>query len=212
MAAKRNLILKVSRKTVAESLADGVVQLAILCLYIRRIVYDSATVKIVKTATVKTILSAFHLHGFLLTPSSLFRLNIKPPLRFAWKPKNATRRDVRRNDVNWSLVATSLLGSSGYQRDWWPKQNCTPLATLARQNCKLASLAAFVELTGAGAIGKALSFFQILNIGKNSRVGKSNIISFKNMNSFLYIEVFCQHFACLHFWHDSADLHQLLKS
>ena len=27
------------------------------------------------------------------------------------------RRDVRLNDVNWSLVATSLLGNSGYQTD-----------------------------------------------------------------------------------------------
>ena len=110
---KRNLIFKVSRKPVA----DGVVQLAIICIYIRRIVDDSAIVKIVKTAIVKTILSAFHLHGFLLSPSSLFALNIKPPLRFARKPKNAPRRDVTQNDVNWSLVATSLLGNSGYQRD-----------------------------------------------------------------------------------------------
>ena len=52
----------------------------------------------------------------------------------------------------------------------------------------------FVELAGAGAIGKALSFFQILNKSKNSRVDKSRIIWFKNMNSFLYIVVFCQHF------------------
>ena len=91
---KRNLIFKVSGKTVAKSLADGVVQLAILCIYTRRIVYDSATVNIVKKATVKTILSAFHLHGFLLSPSSLFALNFKPPLSVAWKPKNAPRRDV----------------------------------------------------------------------------------------------------------------------
>ena len=35
-----------SRKTVAKSLADGVVQLAILCVYMRRINYDSATVNI----------------------------------------------------------------------------------------------------------------------------------------------------------------------
>ena len=33
-----------SGKTVAKSLADGVVQLAVLCLCIRRIVHDSATV------------------------------------------------------------------------------------------------------------------------------------------------------------------------
>ena len=64
-------------------------------------------------------------------------------IRFAWKPKNDPRRDVRRNDVGWSLVATSLLGNSGYQRDLWPKQNCTSLAILVQQNCKLASLAAF---------------------------------------------------------------------
>ena len=43
-----------SGKTAAKSLADGVVQLAILCIYIRMIVYDSATVNIVKKATVKT--------------------------------------------------------------------------------------------------------------------------------------------------------------
>ena len=40
----RHLILKVSGKTVAKSLADIVVQLAVLCFYIRRIVHDSATV------------------------------------------------------------------------------------------------------------------------------------------------------------------------
>ena len=165
-----------------------------------------------KNSNSRPILSAFHLYDFLLSPSRLFALNIKPPLRFAWKPKNAPRRNVRRNDVNRSLVATSLLSNSGYQRDLWPKQNWTPLAILARQNCKLASLAAFVELAGAGATGKALSFFQILNIGKNSRVDKSKIISFKNIISFLYSVVFCQHFARLHSWHDSADLHQLLKS
>ena len=51
----------------------------------------------------------------------------------------------------------------------------------------------FVELAGTGAIGKALSFFQILNKSKNSRVDRSRIIRFKNMNSFLYIVVFCQH-------------------
>ena len=27
------------------------------------------------------------------------------------------RRDVSLNDVNWSLVATSFLGNSGYQND-----------------------------------------------------------------------------------------------
>ena len=103
---------------------------------------------------------------------------VRAEYQAAWKPKNAPRRHVRRNDVNWSLVAKSLLGNSGYQRDLWPKQNCTSLAILAQQNCKLASLAAFVELAGAGTIGRALSFFQILNIGKNSRVDKSKIISF----------------------------------
>ena len=35
-----------SRKTVAKSLAHGVVQLAALCIYMRRIGYDSATVNI----------------------------------------------------------------------------------------------------------------------------------------------------------------------
>ena len=58
----------------------------------------------------------------------------------------------------------------------------------------LSSLRVFIELTGAGAIGKALAFFQIQNMGNNSRVNKSRIIWFKNMNSFLYIVVFCQHF------------------
>ena len=55
-------------------------------------------------------------------------------------------------------------------------------------------LKVFIELAGAGAIGNALAFFQILNIEDNSRVNKSRIIWFKNMNSFLYIVVFCQHF------------------
>ena len=36
--------LLVSGKTVAKSLADGVVQLAVLCFCIRRIVHDSASV------------------------------------------------------------------------------------------------------------------------------------------------------------------------
>ena len=34
----------------------------------------------------------------------------------------------------------------------------------------------FIELTGTGAIGKALAFFQIQNIGNNSLVNKSRII------------------------------------
>ena len=34
----------------------------------------------------------------------------------------------------------------------------------------------FIELAGAGAIGNALAFFQILNIEDNSRVNKSRII------------------------------------
>ena len=66
----------------------------------------------------------------------------------------------------------------------YDEQNRTPLAILARQNYELASLAAFVvivkkvfvELAGVGAIDKALSFFQILNKRKNSRVDKSRII------------------------------------
>ena len=52
----------------------------------------------------------------------------------------------------------------------------------------------FIDLAGAGATGKALAFFQMLNVGNNSRVNKSKIIWFNNMNSFLYIAVFCQHF------------------
>ena len=115
-------------------------------------------------------------------------------------------RKIVRNDVNWSLVATSLLGNCVCQtsgkKDIWQEQNRTPLAILARQNYELASLAAFVvivkkvfvELAGAGAIGKALSFFQILNESKNSRLDRSRIIWLKNMNGFLYIKVFCQHF------------------
>ena len=87
---KQHLILKVSCKTVAKSLSGGDVQLAILCIYISRIVYDSATVKTVSFHRGWiTILSAFHLYGFLLSPSSLFALNFKPPLSVAWKPKNA---------------------------------------------------------------------------------------------------------------------------
>ena len=39
----------------------------------------------------------------------------------------------------------------------------------------------FVELVGAGVIGKALSFFPILNKSKTSRVDRSRIIRFKNM-------------------------------
>ena len=38
--------MQVTRKTVAKSLADGVVQLAIPGVYIMRISYDSATVNI----------------------------------------------------------------------------------------------------------------------------------------------------------------------
>ena len=34
----------------------------------------------------------------------------------------------------------------------------------------------FIDLAGAGTIGKALEFFQIQNIGNNSRVNKSRII------------------------------------
>ena len=37
-------------------------------------------------------------------------------------------------------------------------------------------LKVFIELTGAGAIGKGRVFFQIQNIGNNSRVNKSRII------------------------------------
>ena len=59
------------------------------------------------------MLSAFYLHGFLLSPSSLFALNFKPPFSVAWKPTNAPRRDVIRNDV----VTTSLLGNSAYYLD-----------------------------------------------------------------------------------------------
>ena len=55
-------------------------------------------------------------------------------------------------------------------------------------------LRVFIDLAGAGALGKALAFIQILKIGNNSRVNMSKIIWFNNMNSFLYIVVFCQHF------------------
>ena len=37
-------------------------------------------------------------------------------------------------------------------------------------------LRVFIELTGAGVIGDALAFFQILNIGNNLRVNKSRVI------------------------------------
>ena len=39
----------------------------------------------------------------------------------------------------------------------------------------LSSLRVFIELTGAGAIGKALAFFKIQNIRNNFRVNKSRI-------------------------------------
>ena len=58
----------------------------------------------------------------------------------------------------------------------------------------LSSLRVFIELTGAGAICKALAFFQIQNIRNNSRVNKSRIFLSENTNSFLHIVVFCQHF------------------
>ena len=78
---------------------------------------------------------SFGVRGFLLSFSSSFALNFKPPfLSVAWKPKNAPRREVRLNDVNWSLVATSPLGNSEYQTErnmtkW--EQNRNPLAILA---------------------------------------------------------------------------------
>ena len=149
--------------TVAKCLAHGVVQFAILCIYMRRIGYDSVTVNIFFTEDRQTafilarwflkamqdmgswITISFGVRGFLLSSSSSFALNFKPPfLSVAWKPKNAPRPDVRLNDVNWSLVATSPLGNSEYQTErnmtkW--EQNRTPLAILAlraRQNLKLA--------------------------------------------------------------------------
>ena len=42
---RRTYRRQVSRKTVAKSLADGVVQLAILGVYTRTVNYDSATVQ-----------------------------------------------------------------------------------------------------------------------------------------------------------------------
>ena len=53
-------------------------------------------------------------------------------------------------------------------------------------------LKVFIKLAGAGAIRNALAFFQVLNMEDNSRVNKSRNIWFKDMNSFLYIVVFCQ--------------------
>ena len=62
----------------------------------------------------------------------------------AWKPK--IHDDVRLKGVFLEFVYGLLLGNCGYQtdrkKDLWPKRNRTPLAILARQNSKLASLPA----------------------------------------------------------------------
>ena len=47
MADNATFNIKSVLQTVAKSLSGGVVQLAILCIYISRIVYESGTVKIV---------------------------------------------------------------------------------------------------------------------------------------------------------------------
>ena len=44
----------------------------------------------------------------------------------------APRHEVRLNDVNWSLIATFLLGNSGYQTDRKIYDHSTPLAILAQ--------------------------------------------------------------------------------
>ena len=44
----------------------------------------------------------------------------------------APRHEVRLNDVNWSLIATLLLGNSGYQTDRKIYDHSTPLAILAQ--------------------------------------------------------------------------------
>ena len=145
--------LSQSLATVAKCLAHDVVQFAILCIYMRRIGYDSVTVNIFFTEDRQTafilvrwflkamqhmgswITISFGVRGFLLSFSSSFALNFKPPfLSVAWKPKNAPRREVRLNDGSWSLVATSPLGNSEYQTErnmtkW--EQNRNPLAILA---------------------------------------------------------------------------------
>ena len=139
----------------------------------RRIPYDSVTVSIFSTEDRQTafilalwllIKSYEHMgssitislcvRGFLLSSSSSFALNLAPPLlSVAWKPKNAPRRDVRLNDVNWRLVVISPLGNSGYQTKrnttkW--EQNRSPhafIALRARQNFKLAFARIQVNLT-----------------------------------------------------------------
>lgn len=66
------------------------------------------------------IISAFHICSFFCC-HFLFRCSCwisSHHLSVAWKPKTAPKHYVRLNDVNWNLVATSLLhvlGNSSYQ-------------------------------------------------------------------------------------------------
>ena len=59
----------------------------------------------------------FRLRGFLLSSSFVVRPEFQAAVYIALfrNQKNAPRRDVRLNDVNWSKVATSLLRNNGYQ-------------------------------------------------------------------------------------------------
>ena len=66
------------------------------------------------------IISAFHIRSFFCC-HFLFRCSCwisSHHLSVAWKPKTAPKHYARLNDVNWNLVATSLLhvlGNSSYQ-------------------------------------------------------------------------------------------------
>ena len=120
MADKAIITCRWSRKTVLKSLAESVVQLGILFIYMRRINYDSAMFS-------KHFFSQrMNYHICLSYPQFfcchfLFRCSrwiSSHHLSVAWKPKTAPKHYVRLNDVNWNLVATSLLhvlGNSSYQ-------------------------------------------------------------------------------------------------
>ena len=112
--------MQVSHKTVLKSLAESVVQLGIPFIYMRRISYDSAMFK-------KHFFSQRMNYHICLSYPQFFcchflfccsRWISSHHLSVAWKPNPAPKRYVRRNDVNWNLVATSLLhvlGNSSYQ-------------------------------------------------------------------------------------------------
>lgn len=127
--------IKCLAKNVTKSLADGVVQLAIPCIYMRRTGHNSATVNMFftedeqpcrpfMTQWLLVVVFFFVVRSWI----SSYHLSV------AWKPKNAPRFDVRLYDVNWSLVMTLLLDDCRYQtsgeKDLWPKQNHTLLVIL----------------------------------------------------------------------------------